>query len=377
MFEEAKALIELGLPIIPLCPPDHAHMSQLHLQRCRAPGKTPLIKDWTTKNVTTIEELQSWQRQFKNFNIGMPLGQASGLVGIDVDGQAGVQLLMEMSDGVLPSTWEFTTSAGSRLLYRIPAGLKTKKFKQQGSGKHEECALICDGQQTVMPPSKHINGATYQWVAGHSPKDIDCAMAPQWLIDAIRLEEDSTAATTIPLATQPKKPQSNGFDFASEFGLSDEDLGLNGFTNPEGGLGTSFDLPPDVPTTGTKGGGKKRKTPEATVTEEMLTTPIPEGNRDNAMTAIVGHYCANRDLRRLGKDIILDICLKHNQTYCQPPLEDQAIIDKINFFFNAEAAKDAGFKHTSRQERNQASEEPGDHPTVRSVPASVLLHNGV
>lgn len=348
MFEEAKALIELGLPIIPLCPPDHAHMSQLHLQRCRAPGKTPLIKDWTTKNVTTIEELQSWQRQFKNFNIGMPLGQASGLVGIDVDGQVGVQLLMEMSDGVLPSTWEFTTSAGSRLLYRIPAGLKTKKFKQQGSGKHEECALICDGQQTVMPPSKHISGATYQWVAGHSPKDIDCAMAPQWLIDAIRLEEGSTAATTIPLATQQKKPQSDGFDFASEFGLSDEDLGLNGFTNPEGGLGTSFDLPPDVPTTGTKGGGKKRKTPEATVTEEMLTTPIPEGNRDNTMTAIVGHYCANRDLRRLGKDMILDICLKHNQTYCQPPLEDQAIIDKVNFFFNAEAAKDAGFKQEAK-----------------------------
>lgn len=344
MLEEAKALIEFGLPIIPLCPPDHAFMSQAHLSRCRAPGKTPLIKDWTTKSVTTLEELQSWQRQFRKFNIGMPLGQASGYCGIDVDGEAGIHLLMDMSQGDLPSTWEFNTSAGSRLLYKIPEGMKTKKFKQQGAGKHEECALICDGQQTVMPPSVHASGATYQWVEGHSPKDMPCAMAPEWLIKAIELKDEPTPTVpAAPISTVPKASQGNTFDFASEFGLSEgSDLGFGDFS---GGTEANFALPPEVKPTGTKGPAKHK----VVVTDDMLTQPIPEGNRDNTMTAIVGHYCANRDLRRLGKQMILNICLEHNKTYCQPPLEDQAIIDKVNFFFDAESAKDEGFKSAKAQ----------------------------
>ena len=119
MFEEAKQLIELGLPIIPLCPHDHAHMSAEHIAKCNAPGKRPLIKDWVTHNRTTPHDLIIWQKQFGNYNIGLPLGQVSGYVGIDVDGDAGVKMLLDMSDGDLPGTWEFTTAAGSRLLYKI------------------------------------------------------------------------------------------------------------------------------------------------------------------------------------------------------------------------------------------------------------------
>lgn len=35
--------------------------------------------------------------------------------------------------------------------------------------------------------------------------------------------------------------------------------------------------------------------------------------------------------------------MKHNQTYCQPPLEDQAIIDKVNYFYDIESSKDADY----------------------------------
>lgn len=336
MIQEARELIELGLPIIPICPHDHAHVSQTHLSKCKAPGKRPLIKDWVTHSKTTPRDLISWQQQFKSFNIGMPLGQISGFCGIDVDGDAGVKMLIDMSGGDLPSTWEFTTSAGSRLLYRIPEGLPTKKFKQVGDGKHEECALICEGQQTVMPPSIHASGVTYQWVSGHSPKDIPCAMAPQWLIDAIKLEPE--AAPMAPVLPKAISSGHGSVDFNEEFGISESDLfgDSMGFSNE-----ASFTLPPDVSATPTGTKGKKHK---IVVTDEMLTQPIPEGQRDNTMTAIVGHYCANRDLRRLGKQMILNICLQHNQQYCQPPLEDRAIIDKVDFFFDAESAKDEGYK---------------------------------
>lgn len=341
MLEAAKVLIELGLPIIPLCPPDHANMSQKHISRCHCPGKMPLIRDWVSKTNTTEEDLISWKRQFRKYNIGMPLGEASGYCGIDVDGEAGIGLLMEMSKGDLPSTWEFNTSAGSRLLYKIPNGIKTKKFKKTGAGVHEECALLCTGQQTVMPPSVHKSGITYAWVPGHSPNDMDCANAPKWLIQAIRQDtEEAPVATT--RAAKPKQ-----FDFNEEFGeataapLSLSDMDEFEADDYDSALDMSFDLPENVPLPGTQQKPKKHKT---VVTDEMLTQPILEGSRDSTMTAIVGHYCANRDLRRLGKDMILNICMQHNAQYCQPPLEDQAITDKVNFFFDAEAAKDGGYK---------------------------------
>ena len=338
MIEEAKKLIELGLPIIPLCPPDHKYMSQNHISRCKRPGKMPLIKDWVSQSKTTVADLQNWQQQFRNFNIGMPLGEASGYCGIDVDGEAGVHLLIEMSGGDLPSTWEFNTSAGSRLLYKIPEGIKTKKFKQSGDNKHEECALLCTGQQTVMPPSIHQSGVTYQWVAGHSPEDIPCAKAPQWLINAIKQEPEAPTFAFSAMKVSKKKD----FDFEDEFGAApaeDVDDEADEEADEEGSM--SFDLPSDVELPGAKPGKTKHK---VVVTDEMLTQPIPEGQRDNTMTAIVGHYCANRDLRRLGKDMILNICRQHNAQYCQPPLDDQAIVDKVNFFYETETSKDESFK---------------------------------
>ena len=343
MLEEAKALIELGLPIIPVCPPNHAHMSQNHISRCKCPGKMPLIKDWVSKNTTTMYDLDVWTQQFRTFNIGMPLGDASGYCGIDVDGEVGVQLLMEMSKGDLPSTWEFSTASGSRLLYIIPDGIKTKKFKQVGGGKHEECALLCTGQQTVMPPSRHASGAEYRWIDGHSPFDMPCAIAPKWLVDAIKQEE--TSASSLSSFSTKTNILPGSINFEDEFGaapsLDDEfDFG-DEIADPAASM--SFELPPDVNLTGTgKPGRTKHK---VVVSEEMLTQPIPEGSRDNTMTAIVGHYCANRDLRRLGKDMLMRICLEHNQKYCIPPLEDQAIADKVNFFFDAESRKDEEYKN--------------------------------
>ena len=348
MFEEAKALIELGLPIIPLCPPDHARMSQNHINRCHCPGKMPLIKDWVNKTTTTVNDLSTWRQQFGNFNIGMPLGDASGYCGIDVDGEEGVRLLMEMSKGDLPSTWEFSTGAGSRLLYMIPDGIKTKKFKQSGAGEHEECALLCTGQQTVMPPSKHISGRTYTWVEGHAPFDMPCAMAPKWLINAIKQEDEKP----MPMFNKPKTTVSS-FDFDAEFGVGDFDNGESDdtdFSFDDGyDSGMSFDLPQNVPLPTGTGKSGKTKQHKIVVTDEMLTQPIPEGQRDNTMTAIVGHYCANRDLRLLGKDMIMSVCLDHNKKYCQPPLEDQAIIDKVNFFFEMETSKDEAYKGMKSQ----------------------------
>ena len=332
MIEAAKDLIELGLPLIPICPHDHRGMSARHIERCKCPGKTPLIKGWQTWNQTTEADLVSWKGQFKYFNLGLPLGDASGFCGIDVDGDEGIRLLMEMSHGDLPGTWEFSTGAGSRLLYLIPEGMKTKKFKQTGEGAHQECALLCNGQQTVIPPSIHHTGRLYQWIDGHSPWDMDCAMAPDWLLEKIELQEPNYGFNMN--LDLPSKNNKEEFDWDDEFESDMTEM--------------QFDIPPEVKVSNKNVRTQGKTGHKIVVTEEMLTQPIAEGSRDNTMTAIVGHYCANRDLRRLGKEVILQICLKHNQDYCQPPLEDQAIIDKVEYFLNAEAMKDASMKKADK-----------------------------
>lgn len=325
-MEEAKRLIALGMPIIPICSYDHANMSKNHIERCRCAGKTPLIKGWQTWSGTTEEDLIGWQKSFKTFNLGLPLGEVSGYCGIDVDGDEGVELLRAMSKGDLPGTWEFSTGAGSRLLYTIPAGMRTKKFKMAGEGAHQECALLTTGQQTVMPPSIHHTGSTYQWITGRSPWDMDCAMAPQWLIDAIEVEEPTFDGIPLPSTMSSDDILEN---------IEDEFIATNFDATP----------PPDVVIRNQRVKGQTGKSGhQIVVTDELLTSRIPEGQRDNTMTAIIGHYCANRDLRRFGKEFIFNICMKHNLDYCDPPLEEQAIRDKVEYFYTAEGMKDAQYR---------------------------------
>lgn len=321
------------MPIIPLCPHDHQYMTTNHIDRCKCPGKTPLIRGWQSNTETTQKHLDEWIRSFKKFNLGLPLGEASGYCGIDVDGEKGIDLLQEMSNGDLPGTWEFSTGAGHRLLYLIPPGIRTKKFKQVADGPHQECALLCTGQQTVVPPSIHHTGRTYDWIEGHSPWDIDCAMAPEWLIEKIRFEEPVWSGMTIPV---PKGNEDILADMESEF------------------ISTPFqaDMPPDVKINNKTVKSQTGKTGHAiVVTDELLSSRIAEGARDNTMTAIVGHYCANRDLRRFGMQFILDICLKHNADYCDPPLDEQAIKDKVEYFYTAEMSKDESFKAAGKKDK--------------------------
>lgn len=191
IIKEAKHYAQdLELPVIPICSPDHRYVTERHEKVCNNPGKTPLIKNWTTWNKTTESNIEKWQKRFKTFNIGIPLGEASGLIRVDIDGgEDGMKLLEQITGGEdLPSTWEFETpSGGLGMLYSIPKELlgkvKLEKYYIRNKDKeHVECALLGEGQQTVLPPSKHKNGGEYKWLEGHSPDEIDIKEAPECLI---------------------------------------------------------------------------------------------------------------------------------------------------------------------------------------------------
>lgn len=338
MLKMSRAYLAMGLPIIPLCSYDHEGMFSHHKETCSNPGKRPLIKDWQSWNETTSENFKEWLDKYGEFNIGLPLGSASGYVGIDVDGAEGEEILRERSQGDLPDTWEFTTGAGRRLLYQIPLGMETKKFKQAGSGEHTECALLCTGQQTVLPPSIHHTGRMYMWTVGHTPDVIDCAEAPAWLIRAIQV-------------TKEEKIERKRAKIVLD--LSRPDAMATAFNPVEGNNDLTIELPLEAEVTEASSKGRGRH--KATISEEDLNRPLMPGERDNMMTRIIGHYMATA--REHGYDAVLAICKAHNQKWCDPPLSDEAIEAKVRHFWESEEIKQAAHSSRNASGGREAAEE--------------------
>lgn len=358
-LSKLQEYVDLGLPIIPLCAHDHKGYSKRHRETCNHAGKVPLIKGWQYHEATTMKQVRSWMAQFNNnINVGLPLGHVSGFVGIDVDGEVGEELLYEMSNGDLPETWEFVTAAGRRLLYQIPVGMKTKKHVNVGEGDHEECSILAAGQQTVLPPSIHRSGVVYEWVEGRSPDDIDCAPAPRWLLDLIRVDDEpggrgfTKSAKGQSYAQQDEEEEEEPeVRVVSPIIVSDKTLPAEFSAYEE----IEFDpVPPDDEYTG----GKKAKTQKSEedsnkVTPEELLQKITAGNRDVQMTRIIGSFCAQ--FRHLGKDYVMFMAKNHNRQFVDPPLDDLAIEAKVNHFWEMEEMKSSQIKAAIEEEKKQFS----------------------
>jgi hypothetical protein len=185
---------------LPLCDPDHVGVGREHGQECKTPGKAPLVR-WTdlhdpAKPAPTADQVRRWWRQNPTANNGLVLGPASGVVRVDVDGPAGEERLQEISGGDLPATLEFTSgrpNGGRGLLYKIPDGVHLKTTVNSHR-KKEELRFQARGAQTVLPPSRHPSGALYQWVPGHGPGEIEPALAPGWLVELLRADDEPSPA---------------------------------------------------------------------------------------------------------------------------------------------------------------------------------------
>ncbi|WDM22278.1 bifunctional DNA primase/polymerase [Paenibacillus polymyxa] len=157
---------DMGLPVIPLCPHDHEGMSERHKETCSHPGKAPFLKGWQEAVPPSQAKIDHWLSKYTSCNIGLVLGENSGIIGIDVDGEKGFDILERLSQGNVPSTWQFSTPGGGmRYLYKIPEGSSfTSWVERHPTESHCEVNVLGSGRQTVLPPSIHTNGGQYQWI---------------------------------------------------------------------------------------------------------------------------------------------------------------------------------------------------------------------
>lgn len=187
MQEEALKLASEGYAVFPLHTPNSAgHCSCRAGADCRSSGKHPRTPQGIKDATTDAAQIKSWWQKWPTANIGMAMGEVSGLVAIDIDprhgGDASLCELIEQYED-LPGTLRAKTGGGGHhLLYAYPG----VTFKNSSSLLGEGIDVKTDGGYIVAAPSLHSSGQRYEW-KGTS----ELSPLPPWLLLLLTTEKTS------------------------------------------------------------------------------------------------------------------------------------------------------------------------------------------
>ena len=149
-------------------------------------AKTPLTKHGFKDAVTDRRQINEWAREFPKANIGIPTGQASGIVVVDldrkhtVDGVKGFESLCRRLDVEIPDTYKIKTPSGGEHIYfctkyaaeiRNSAGVLGPGIDVRGEGGY------------VVAEGSSIDGTRYTCIGGNVD---DIKTIPKKLRDAIK-----------------------------------------------------------------------------------------------------------------------------------------------------------------------------------------------
>lgn len=137
-------------------------------------GKMPAIKAWSDycHRLPTKEEVKQWSESIPESNISLALGEAGGVIAVDVDTED-EELLELIRKHLYPSPYEKVGNKGFTRFYRY-TNENTCIYKHNGSVLFE---LLSSGKKTTLPPSVHPNGQTYTW-SGPSLLEVNPAELP-------------------------------------------------------------------------------------------------------------------------------------------------------------------------------------------------------
>ncbi len=151
-------------------------------------SKNPLTPHGHKDATYDEDQIRQWWAQYPNANIGLPVGEESGLCVLDVDPRnKGFESLARLQEkyGPLPRTVKVLTGGGGYHYYfkydkrfNIP-----KEFKQGSDVKKSG--------YVIAPPSIHQSGKAYEWEFLHGLEETPISNLPVWLLcnDSIQFEE--------------------------------------------------------------------------------------------------------------------------------------------------------------------------------------------
>jgi hypothetical protein len=184
-----------GWPVLPLHTAVNGRCSCGN-SACSSPGKHPRTEHGLKDATTDTKQVTQWWSQWPDANIGIRTGSTpdgAGVFVFDIDPRHnGDSSLAELvrEYGELPDTVEAVTgSGGSHQVYSYPAGGVAIR---NAANVRPGIDVRGDGGYIVVEPSLHVCGGTYAWKPGRSPRDMQPAEAPAWLLDLLQ-EKPATA----------------------------------------------------------------------------------------------------------------------------------------------------------------------------------------
>ncbi len=211
MIDEALRYAKAGIPVFPLhwLKQDGTCSCRLG-DMCQAKGKHPRIKNWGDEATTDVAKITGWWNQTPLANIGIPMGEKSGLVTLDVDTRHdGDKSLTDLITeyGPLPKTITATTgSGGKHYVFKYTEELALKNVV----GFRDGLDIRTQGGLIVAAPSMHQSGNRYAWDAGLSPFECEAAEMPSWLVDEIRKVGTKLTQKKKTAEKQPRKKIKEG-----------------------------------------------------------------------------------------------------------------------------------------------------------------------
>lgn len=149
-------------------------------------SKQPAIKGWTNycANKPTDQEIENWSNSFDKSNVAVCLGEASGIVAIDLD-CVDPEIVEIIEKIVPPSKVEKVGSKGWTRFFKWAPGILTDNIKVNGNIVLE---ILSTGKKTTIPPSVHPSGNSYVWsgesLANIKPEDLD--VFPIYLVTTLK-----------------------------------------------------------------------------------------------------------------------------------------------------------------------------------------------
>lgn len=155
---EAHKYLEKGLSIIP-----DKYMS-----------KQPAIKGWSDYcyKQPSSEEVKSWINNLSQSGIALCLGEASGIIALDID--ATDQKVLDILMPMLPDSPVVKIGSKGETRFFKYMNETTQSISFNGEVVLE---VLSSNKKTTLPPSIHPNGAAYKW-ADTALCDVDVSTLP-------------------------------------------------------------------------------------------------------------------------------------------------------------------------------------------------------